>query len=538
VTETATGQGRLIVFVPDRTGEMTALKPLVKFLRNQPELKEARFIDDIEFKMWAGSNRNLYKVASYINFRINEYYLKNRDSISGITLCGYSLGVLLLRRAYLDACGYNKAGAVAPWAAHVDRIVLIAAICRGFNPKRFKWYERIGMSVLKVFGLGRALRSAFEGQPLVTNTRLDWVDRMHYKPGPKPMVVNFLGDQDDLVKPDDAIDILQDPDARPIPLAGEDHDSIIDPVIAPESYRLGFLGEPARGRPIVVPNYKRTDSIYILLHGMRSSQAFMEELKRTLRSKYPQADVRKPDYGYIPLGLFLSRAHRIRTAARLADDYTQARSLNPHAQINFVGHSNGTAILGYALREHPNMKFERVYLGGSVLPTNFDWRTVKDRRGQVSVVRSDRGSTDWAVGILARALERSSRLVWSFEGLGSAGYDGFAATDVSATWMNELTFEGGHSSMFTTERLQSIVDFLTAETPPNEPGQTAKTPAWFSILHKQADWLVPVAALAVIAIMVMSLLPTVFPSPYLAALGGPYLGVGIGAVTLYALVRL
>jgi pimeloyl-ACP methyl ester carboxylesterase len=271
---------------------------------------------------------------------------------------------------------------------------------------------------------------------------------------------------------------------------------------------------------------------------MRSSQAFMEELQRTLTSKYPHADVRKPDYGYIPLGLFLSRAHRIRTAARLADDYTQARALNPHARIHFVGHSNGTAILGYALRKYPRMTFERVYLGGSVLPTNFDWRTVTDpNRDQVKLVRSDRGSKDWAVGILARALERSSRIIWSFEGLGSAGFDGFSATDVSTTWMDQITFEGGHSSMFTTKRLQSIVDFLTAETPPSEPRQPANSPAWFLALHKQAGWLVPAAAFALIAVMMSSLLSTMLPVPYVATLGGPYLGLGIGAVTLYALFR-
>ena len=539
MTETATGKGRLIVFVPDRTGEMTSLKPLVRFLRDQPELKDASFIDDIEFKMHVWSNRNLYTVASDIAFRINEHYLNKQEKqepISGITLCGYSLGVLLLRRAYLDACGYNKADAVSPWAGLVDRIVLIGAICRGFNPERFEWYERIGISALKLFGLGRALRSAFKDQPLVTNTRLDWVDRMHYKEGPKPMIVSFLGTQDDVVKEDDAIDLLQDPDARPISMKGHDHDSITDPMIAPASYRLGFLGEPARGKPINVPDYKRTNAIYILLHGMRSSRGFMKTLQQALREKEPLADVRRPDYGYIPLGLFLSKAHRIRTALRLVDDFTQARALNPHAKIHFVGHSNGTAILGYALREHPKMRFDRVYLGGSVLPTDFDWRTVL-RRCQVKSVRSVSGSRDWAVGILARALECSSRVVPSFDGLGSAGYDGFSPADVSTTWMDEITFEGGHSSMFTTTRLESIVDFLTSENPKNEPGKAAEPPAWFSILHDQADWLVPAAALALVAIMAASLLPMVLPLPSVPTFGGPQVGVGIGAVMLFLLFR-
>jgi hypothetical protein len=269
---------------------------------------------------------------------------------------------------------------------------------------------------------------------------------------------------------------------------------------------------------------------------MRSSQAFMEDLQKTLISKDPQADVRKPDYGYIPLGLFLSRRHRIRTASRLADDYTQARSLNPHAQIHFVGHSNGTAILGYALQKYPRMTFDRVYLGGSVLRTDFNWRIVR-ARDQVKLVRSDRGSKDWAVGILARALERSSRVIWSFDGLGSAGYDRFSAMDVGSTWMNQVSFKGGHSSMFTDARLQSIVNFLTEDAPLSELGDTAASPFWFRALHKQADWLVPAAALALIAVMVSSFLPTVFPLPYVATHGGPYLGLGIGAVTLYALFR-
>jgi hypothetical protein len=352
----------------------------------------------------------------------------------------------------------------------------------------------------------------------------------------QPMIVNFLGTDDDLVRSDDAIDILQDPDSRPLEVPG-DHDSLVDPTLAPNIYRLGFLGDPPRGRPVEVPHYKRTDHVYLLLHGMRSSQAFMTDLETTLLAKLPNADVRKPDYGYIPLGLFLSRAHRVRAASRLADDYTQIRSLNPDAAINFAGHSNGTAILGYALRQYPLMKFNRVYLGGSVLPTNFDWKTVKDLREQVGFVRSDRGSTDWAVGILARALERSSRLVWSFQGLGSAGYDGFASNVVSTTWMKQAYFEGGHSAMFTKTRLQSIVEFLTAESPPTEVPEAARRPRWFVALHKQADWLVPAAALGLVGVMVASLLSAVVSVPYVGALGGPYLGASLAGLTLYALFR-
>ena len=125
----------------------------------------------------------------------------------------------------------------------------------------------------------------------------------------------------------------------------------------------------------------------------------------------------------------------------------------------FAGHSNGTCILGEAMQNSPRMNFDRLYLGGSALPRTFDWQKLIARR-QLGFVRSDHGSTDWPIGVLARAIERiSSRAPW-LRGIGSGGYDGFTRGDL--TRLNEPWFTGGHSAMF--GQLDSIVEFLTAET--------------------------------------------------------------------------
>jgi hypothetical protein len=162
----------------------------------------------------------------------------------------------------------------------------------------------------------------------------------------------------------------------------------------------------------------------------------------------------------------------------------------------------------------------------------YDWHAVVARH-QVTIVRSDRCSKDWAVGILARALEKLSRRIPTFRGIGSGGFDGFDSGEPS---INEPSFEGGHSAMFQSG-FDSIVNFLTAPEPTPLPEVNLASPRWFRFLHKYADIIIPSAVGLYVAIMVRILLTVVFPISFLPGNTGAFLAVLIVGLSVFALRR-
>lgn len=399
---------KLLVFVPDSTGRIDPLNPLINLLKAHPKLQDDYWLPlELDLKWWG--NKTLSEYSLEINGRIDNYYINHEQTISEIILCGYSLGAMLVRRAYLDAMGYGTpAGQTKRWAAAVNRIVLIGAICRGFNYAQLPPHQWVVMKLTKPLGLANTLRSAFRGESFASNVRVDWITFWSQNRPSHLKVVNVLGTDDDLVKREDGIDIDMDPETASVDIPGN-HDTVIIPSQNNSNLLTdAFVGNPSPMTPQIPKRYKPARKVYMLLHGMRSSKQFVMQLAEALKHQEPNALILTPDYGYISIASFLSRSYRLSTVARFVDDYSQCLAVNPLASFYFAGHSNGTCIVGEALRTIPRLKFARLYLGGSALPTTYDWRQVH-QRGQVELIRSDRGSKDWAVGIFARALEKLSK---------------------------------------------------------------------------------------------------------------------------------
>jgi hypothetical protein len=79
-----------------------------------------------------------------------------------------------------------------------------------------------------------------------------------------------------------------------------------------------------------------------------------------------------------------------------------------------VAHSFGTYILGYALLRFDFIRFNKIILCGSILPTGFPWDKLIDR-GQVQAVRNEYGVRDpWV-----------KRVRWFVRGTGPSGASGF-----------------------------------------------------------------------------------------------------------------
>jgi predicted esterase len=520
----------LLVFVPDRTGRRESVRPLVDFLKTQAPFRDANEPLVCDFRMpWGWGHRDLSEVCSGIATEIDNRFESNRDTISNIILCGYSLGAMLVRRVFLDASGLgDPPGQLRPWAAAVDRIVLVGAVCRGFHSSRLSWPNRVGLWIACRFGLHKPLRSAFAGEPWASNVRLDWISYWQTHPT-RPRVVNIRGSLDDTVYREDAVDIEKDPLAAYLEVSGDNHDSIVKPNSKNEALLLeAFSGDPPHREPPVEPPRER---VYVLLHGMRSSKFFMAALEDELRKTDPAADVFRPSYGYIPLLSFLSRSYRHMTAATFTDEFIQRFAANPGARFFFAGHSNGTCLFGEAIYHAPRMRFERIYFGGSALPRSFSLNTIV-KRGQVDIVRSDHGSEDWAVGILARAIESLSRRLPFLRGIGSAGYDGFDRGD---RWLNEPWFPGDHSAMFAN--LDSIVEFLTAKTPCTLSQVQLPAPAWFRFLHKYGDLVIPAVVVLYLALTVRLLLTPVYPISFLPDAWGVSLAAVLVGLLVFVLRR-
>jgi pimeloyl-ACP methyl ester carboxylesterase len=105
-------------------------------------------------------------------------------------------------------------------------------------------------------------------------------------------------------------------------------------------------------------------------------------------------------YGIFSIFNFVNPRDRFAKVTWFRSRYTEA--LNEYQTIidgdedrpSVVAHSFGTYILGYSLLRYNNIKFDKVILCGSILPTNFPWDELIES-GQVHAVRNDIGVEDF-----------------------------------------------------------------------------------------------------------------------------------------------
>jgi hypothetical protein len=132
------------------------------------------------------------------------------------------------------------------------------------------------------------------------------------------------------------------------------------------------------------------------------------------------------------------------------DQYSEVLAKYPDAEFSCVGHSNGTYILGKSLSKLTKMRFNRIYLAGSVLPEDYDWNSRLQNK-QVSCVRNDRAAKDWPVAILCKGMRGGLGM----KDVGVGGFDGFE---------NQVTefhfYNGGHDEAIKSPNHPVIVDFI------------------------------------------------------------------------------
>jgi len=389
------------------------------------------------------------------------------DSTGGferIVLLGHSAGGLIVRHAYLlDSGAYADVLGPHDWVTKVERIVLLATPNRGFQISRLpfllRWY-----TWLFVVPARFTVAEGHAGSPYITTLRLHWMNYFDTsKATDLPLVVQLLGDRDKIVRREDSIDVEQFPTAAHLAVPDTGHLDLVnvsakvDPKLRQQRYfavQHAVMGSVVPTEP-TEPTTPR--DVLFLLHGIRARREDWEQpLRDQLRAEQPDLEVRALSYGYFSALGFALPFTRPRSLRRFLDAYSEAFARHRGRSISFAGHSNGTYILGQALRTIPAVRMDRVFLGGSVLPRDFPWRQLLVQ-GQVGRVRNVRAADDWVVALLCGALRGMM-----MREVGTGGYAGFLDDHERFEDLGYVT--GGHGSAFTAARLPLIASFLLGKS--------------------------------------------------------------------------
>ncbi|HEX8641271.1 MAG TPA: hypothetical protein VF704_08950 [Allosphingosinicella sp.] len=446
------------------------------------------------------------------------------EAYGEIILLGYSMGAMIVRKVALLAHGETDSAPFEKsleayrdgktWATRITRIVLLAGLSKG-------WSLNSASSRLATFGwwLGSALGDLLtngrltilemrSGTPFVVQTRLQWLALADRSDPPSLDVVQLLGTIDDVVGPDDMVDLAVD--LRPgsnfalleMPRTGHfDAPDVADPRTArgtaAERWRLleaaltlpmnALLTHPATvdarllaDGTVPVPDPEVTDVAFVI-HGIRDKGFWTQKIARAIKREGERSSTdgksriirsMTMSYGYLAMAPFVLWWVRRRKTAWLMDRYTESRALYPKADFSFVGHSNGTYLAARALADYPAARFRRIVFAGSVVRSDYDWRSPARRPApQVCALLNYVATSDLVVAIFPNGFS-FSRLV----DLGGAGHTGFRQfghpdasegkpTVLKGDFTSEPSYEvhfvaGGHSAGIRESQWDDIARFV------------------------------------------------------------------------------
>ena len=477
----------LYVYVPGLMGGVEGFQPVVDRLE-EDESWDGRYLPfDSRIRLW--TRRRFADAATEL-----ARYVETQWSGEDVVLMGHSLGGLVVRHAYLQGLGEYGPEVRHEWAGCVRRLVLFAAPNRGISRERLKRRHHAAVRAVGTFW-PLSLLDIRAGAPFVTDLRIRWMRtfaRLEDE-GRDPYVVQLLGQQDSLVVQKDSLDVEQMRKAAHVTVPSATHGSVVraegpDSELRYAKIREAVLGEP---RPTEPPDRLPADEaarpVVFLLHGIRAgTDDWVSRAKDKLARREERPVVRTPSYGYfsaLSFALPFARAGNVRV---LLDAYGEERAQRPRAPFHFVGHSNGTYVLGKALRTVGAVSFENVYLAGSVLPPRYPWRE-RFESGQVTRLRNDRAAKDVPVGIICPAICGRGN------DIGPGGVTGFL--DDHERKREVRYFAGGHGAALADDQnLDGVVEYaLTGAA--TEPDVLVPGSKGFAFAGRLARLAVPVAAL-------------------------------------------
>ncbi|MBD2502703.1 esterase/lipase family protein [Anabaena azotica] len=518
---------RLIVLATGIDGSPKKWNLLLKQLKEEEEFSGSDWLVFTHYGSW-----NLRALKTFFTHSIETLSLELKAEIeqcwiesiaSGepyedVICIGHSVGGLMIRQAYLVAAGAypNIPSSEIHWTEKVSRFVLLASINRGFEPENFLVSALVNFS--SVTGWLPSLHETVQGSAFVTNLRISWIRYFSNMKKPEPVMIQVLGTQDGVVKRTDSIDIQAFPNGVQLDIPGAKHDDFYYPkgrnsealaewnlrykllkwaIFQYDPQKSQLIPTELQGNVTVDPgeHITKTTTVFIV-HGIRDSNSgWVGQLEEQIRMRTNgKVAVVRSTYGYFSAFNFFFPWLRRRNIRWFQDQYSYRFALNPQAEFHFIGHSNGTYILGESLKRVPAMKFKRIYLAGSVLPREYPWQERFDL-GQVEELRNDRSCWDWPVGLLCSGLRGIG-----MKDIGTGGFDGFHFDDDRTEEV--YYYQGGHGEPLAQENQTSILAFTLDgdRTRPSHLPEIAQISAKFQWISRAAPYFAPLLLLLVLFI--------------------------------------
>ena len=461
-----------------------------------------------------------------------------------IILAGHSAGALLARKLYIAACGNHRfaplekelatsCGSARPWAAYVERLVLLAGMNNGWS---IDYHMSLGRALQYSVGvifaqLGYLLTRRWptilqirRGAPFLTELRVEWL-LMRRDAGIKgvgsALVVQLLGTVDDLVSPRDNMDLVTGSDFFFLDVPDSGHGSVLQMDDSTRGQNRAVVLQNAltwsketlaiKSAPIEEVNpvlvREDVDEVVFVIHGIRDEGFWTDKIAREIvmegRAVGRTFARETSTYGYFGMFPFLSPWARRKKVEWLMNKYAEAIARYPQAtKFHYVGHSNGTYLLARALRNYRCCHFSRVVFAGSVVPSRYDWdshlRSVPPR---VEDILNYVATADWVVAFFPNCFE-----YLGIPDIGGAGHRGFTQLDSggsdSAQPRNIRYVVGQHSAAIRESNWKALANFVVHGYPADgipSGAATGKDHEFFVGLLALCPPLIWLALLAILA---------------------------------------
>jgi pimeloyl-ACP methyl ester carboxylesterase len=520
-----TGGNALLVLLHGYTLDGQSLDGVEATVRQVPGLTNASlFKPSLPLSMFSMSRPD--KILADLLVAIDQAWDKRAATgkpYDRIVLVGHSAGALYARKLYVAACGQNDAAPfekgltnelanlkarpltqARPWAAKVDRIILLAGMNRGWSISHHMSLWRAASMKLGA-AIGHCLEALYRRPPIIftirrgssfiTELRLQW---LAMRAGSDPEIghaptIQLLGTIDDLVSPDDNVDLVSGRDFTYLEMPHSGHKNVIemdsrgddqarkaaakrrDVLLQAMTMQVPVPGiiSPVESNFTIDTNV--TDVVFVI-HGIRDEGHWTRKIAYRAQVAGQSLDRKvatvTSSYGYFPMLSFLRPGARQQKVAWMMDRYTEARAQYPNAtHFHYVGHSHGTYLLAKALEDHPAVRFNQVVFAGSVVRRAYPWGHFIKETQQVKNVLNFVATADWVVAFFPKALQSVG-----LQDLGSAGHDGFDLVgkipglteprhpDLKTGTAEPAYLVGGHSAALTEAMWDAIAHFTMTGT--------------------------------------------------------------------------